>query len=229
MKQFKKMLLTVATTTSLFSLTYGAFGDEFSQTPDPYQNSGYQNISYDVKSKFYAGATGGIGLLTASQYTEGTNAVDLSDFAFNYGIFAGYKFNDYFAVELAGNRLAGIDGDGQLGSNNFNYSAAIYNINANVLGMYPVYSSYYVTVSPYLRAGYGVNFTPFDMTNGNETTSTTLVRGGYNAGAGVNVDFRFNVSMRLEYDYYQVAYNLGDNGTNNHGLNTLNLGLYYNF
>ncbi len=233
MKNYRKHIAAFAALTGIAGATVSAFANDPSQTPDPYQNSGYQNISYDIKSKFYAGVLGGVGFFTTDQYTvattTGTASASLNSTAVNFGIFAGYKFNDYFSLELAGNRLGSLDGSGSLGTNSFDYSASIYNLNANLLAMYPVISSYGYTISPYIRGGYGVNFTPYDQTVGGASESGTLIRGAFNVGLGVNVDFRSNISARLEYQYYQVAYDAGENGTDNHGINIFNLAVYYNF
>lgn len=147
----------------------------------------------------------------------------------NFGLFGGYKFNNYFSLEANFGRLAHIKNQG---SPPFplSYSADVYNLSLDGLVSLPVISGYQYTAGLYGKAGYGMDFTnySYNVNNGVDKQSSTLNHGAYNVGLGINVDCRSNLSARLGYTYYQTFYPLPGNGKS-HNANVFTLGIYYNF
>lgn len=197
--------------------------------PDPYQNGGSNNIAYDLSSKWYAGGSLGYSLLGDNTVTYSNQSTSVDSNSMNFGLFGGYKFNNYFSLEANFQRLANLKNKGS-SPFPFSYSADVYNLSLDGLVSYPVVSSYQYTASLYGKAGYGMNFTNYNynVNNGADKQSGNLNHGAYNFGLGVNIDFRSNISARIGYTYYQAFYPLPGNG-NNHNANVFTLGIYYNF
>ena len=99
-----------------------------------------------------------------------------------------------------------------------------------MIASYPIVKRFNATIALFAKAGYGLNLTHYDYTSGDDQLqdSGSLNKGAYNAGMGINLDFRSNFSVRLAYSYYQAHYPLPGHGTS-HNENLLTLGLYYNF
>ena len=202
----------------------------YADVPDPYQNSGSNNISYDLASKFYAGLNLGYSAFTDDTVTVSGNSASIDSDSMDYGLFGGYKFNNYLSVEANFQRLGKLKDNGGSSTLPLSYSASIYNLSLDGIVSYPVLSGYQYTASLYGKAGYGFNFTnyKYNANNGADSRSGSLNKGAYNFGLGVNVDLRSNVSARIGYTYYQAHYPLPGNGSS-HGANVFTLGLYYNF
>jgi len=202
----------------------------YADVPDPLQNSSVNNLAYDSVSKFYLGGLLGASFFSNKTFRIGNNSADLSANQFVWGGFLGYKFNEYIALETAFQKLGKLFLNHSFTTFLNSYSANLYNGSIDLLLSYPVLNEYSYTASLYAKGGYGLNDTPYEYTAFNNalSRSDTLVKGAYNAGLGFNVDFRSNLSTRLEYSLYQVHYPLLDNNTSHHA-QVLSVGLYYNF
>ena len=216
--------LTVLSSTLCF-FTSSVYAD----IPDPNQNSGLNNIAYDLKSKMY------IGMDLSYPFFDDTNVNflnqtrSLSNNSVYFGFFAGYKVNNYFAAELNYLKI----GELQNGNSSLfplSYDAKIYNVSLDALASYPFIIKSQYKVSVFGKAGYGVNITKYNynLDNGYSIDSGSLNHGAYNIGLGLNFDFSSNISTRFEYDYYQAYYPI-PNGVSTHNPSVLVLGLYYNF
>lgn len=203
-----------------------AYADD---VPDPYQNSGSNNIAYDLPSKWYVGGNLGYSILSDNTVTSSNQNTRVDSNSMDFGLFGGYKFNHYFSLETNFERLAHIKNK-RYSPFLLSYSANVYNLSLEGLVSYPVISSYQYTASLYGKAGYGINFTNYSdhVDFGATKQSGNLNQGAYNFGLGVNVDFRPNISARLDYTYYQAFYSLPGHGKA-HNANVFTLGMYYNF
>ena len=216
--------LTVLSSTLCF-FTSSVYAD----IPDTNQNSGLNNIAYDLKSKMY------IGMDLSYPFFDDTNVNflhqtrSLSNNSVYFGFFAGYKVNNYFAAELNYLKI----GELQNGNSSLfplSYDAKIYNVSLDALASYSFIIKSQYKVSVFGKAGYGVNITKYNynLDNGYSIDSGSLNHGAYNIGLGLNFDFSSNISTRFEYDYYQAYYPM-PNGVSAHNPSVLVLGLYYNF
>ncbi|MCB1827673.1 MAG: outer membrane beta-barrel protein [Coxiellaceae bacterium] len=205
-------------------------GLTYADVPDRYQNSGSNNISYDLPSKFYAGINLGYSALTDNTVTIAGNSTRLNSDGFAWGFFGGYKFNDYISIEANALRLGELKDKGSSSAFPLAYNASLYQLSLDGILSYPIHAGYQYTLSVYGKAGYGVNITDYhyNANNGAVTKSGNSIRGAYNVGLGLNVDLRSNISARIGYTYYQTHYPLPGCGSN-HGAHVVSLGLYYNF
>jgi opacity protein-like surface antigen len=210
------------------SCVYSTFA--YAEIPDSSQSSMINNLAYDVISKFYFGANTNYSVLTEDKVKVSGNTAKITNNQLGFGIFSGYKFNDYVALEVNFQRFAQIrDDDGGSNSLALTYDATIYNLSADLLLNYPVFIKYFYTISVFAKGGYGLNFTDYKYNAGNglDVDSGNFNNGAYNFGLGVNIDLRSNISLRLGYTYYQTYYPLpGD--SNNHGSHVFSFDLYYN-
>lgn len=197
--------------------------------PDVYQNSGSNNLSYDLSSKFYAGLTVGDSAFSDNTVTESGKSVDVSSHSMNIGFFGGYKFNDYMGIESVFQRLGKLHDRGGSSACPL-YRASIGNLSLDGVVSYPVLSGYQYTASLYAKAGYGLNFTRYTYHANARADRHTgrLNQGAYNLGVGLNVDWRSNISVSIGYTYYQANYPLPGNG-HGHAAQVLAVGVYYNF
>jgi len=195
--------------------------------PDPYQNTGSNNIAYDVPEKFYAGALLSYNVMSERSVAILGQQVTLHSQPIGAGLLAGYKFNPYVSVEM---RIQSLGGLKTKTLPLCYYSAAINTISISGLLSYPIYSHYAYTVSVFGDAGYGLNMTHYNYNAGNGLLQShdELNKGAYHVGFGVNVDWRNNISARFSYDYHQVRYPLPTLGTL-HGAHVLAGAIYYNF
>lgn len=202
----------------------------YADVPDAYQNSGSNNISYDLPSKFYAGINLDYSVFSDNTVIVSGRSANIDSNAMDFGLFGGYKFNKYFSVEANYQRLGKLKDNGGSSTLPLSYSATISNLSFDGIVSYPVMSGYQYTASLYGKAGYGFNFTSYkyNANNGADSRSGSVNKGAYNFGLGLNVDLRSNVSARVGYTYYQAHYPLPGNGSG-HSANVFTLGLYYNF
>jgi OOP family OmpA-OmpF porin len=224
----KPLLKRISIASTIAACFVGALA--YADTPDPYQNSATNNISYDLSSKFYAGANIGYGMFSGDSVTVSGNKANIDANSIDFGLFTGYKINRNFAVEANFQRLGKLTDKGGSSSLPLSYNATIYNLSADVIASYPIDQEFDYTVSIYGKGGYGINFTNYDYNanNGAAQDSGNMDKGAYNFGLGVNLDFRSNISARLGYTYYQVHYPLPGHSSNN-SASIFSLGLYYNF
>ncbi len=207
------------------SLLMGLSGGAYADMPDPYQNSGSNNIAYDVASKFYAGGIVGLTSFSDGTTTVNSQSVKLNTSSINVGAFAGYKLNSNFAFEANFLRLGKVSDKGGQG---LSYSSSLYNLSADILASYPIISRYEYALSLYGKVGYGINFINTDYSGSGVTSvSSSTMKGAINAGVGINLDLRSNISARIGYTYYQAQYPLPDG--QGHAANVFTLSLYYNF
>lgn len=202
----------------------------YAGVPDAYQNSGSNNISYDMPSKFYAGLNLGYSTFGDNTVTVSGSSVNVDSNSMDFGLFGGYKFNNHFSIEANVQRLGKLKNNGGSSTLPLSYSATVFNLSLDGVVSYPVMSGYQYTASLYGKAGYGFNFTSYKYNTNNavDSRSGNVNKGAYNFGLGLNVDLRSNVSARVGYTYYQAHYPLSGNG-GSHRANTFTLGLYYNF
>ncbi len=205
-------------------------GLAYAEGPDRYQNSGSNNISYDLPSKFYAGVNLGYSALTDNTVTISGSHTSLDSHGFALGFFGGYKFNETISIEANAMRLGKLKDKGGSSAFPLTYNASLYQLSLDGILSYPIHSGYQYTLSVYGKAGYGVNITDYhyNANNGAVTQSGNSIRGAYNVGLGLNVDLRSNVSARISYTYYKTHYPLPGFGSH-HGAHVVSLGLYYNF
>lgn len=225
MRLKRKHIISVATVFSLLLMT-----PAYAEVPDPYQNSGSNNIAYDLPSKFYMGFNVGYSALTEKSVTVSGKSTTIEDNALDFGLFGGYQFNRYLNIEANFQRLGTLKESSGSSTLPLSYQASLYNLSLDGIIHYPFLSRYQYTVSFYGKAGYGFTFTryQYDADNGADRRSGAINRGAYQIGLGFTVDLRSNVSARLGYTYYQTQYPLPGHGSS-HGANVLTLGFYYNF
>ena len=184
---------------------------------DVQQNSGSNNVSYDLPSKFYAGLDGGLSVYSNINETHPA-----------LGAFFGYKFNDYFGLELnflypgAIGKSAGVNLPPL-------YTGDFYIISADVVASYPIIPRNNYTVSLFAIGGYGACTSNYQYSVSNGTVRNSITEGAFNAGLGVNLDLRANVSFRAAYIYQQVRYPNPVFNSNSWGDNLFQFGVYYNF
>lgn len=198
----------------------------YADVPDTDQNSGSNNIAYDLPNKWYMGVSFGYTLFLADTMTINSQSETLNGNGFNFGMLGGYKFNDYVALEMNIGQLGHITNSS---NSSFTYDARVDNPSIDLLGSYPVFSGYHATTSIFVQAGYGIAVTSYSSnTQALIGNASTQVTGSYNAGIGLNIDLRSNISVRVSDSYVQANYALVVEGSD-HGANVLTLALYYNF
>lgn len=198
----------------------------YADAPDMSQNSGSNNIAYDLPNKWYMGTSFGYTYFLTDTMTINAQSETLNANVFNFGVLGGYKFNDYVALEMDIVQLGCITNSSNSG---FTYDARVDNASVDLLGSYPVLSGYQTTTSIFVQAGYGIDVTSYSSnTQAVIDNVSTQVTGSYNAGIGLNVDLRSNISIRLSDSYVQAHYASTGEGSN-HGANVVTLALYYNF
>lgn len=205
-------------------------GLSYAEVPDSYQNSGSNNISYDLAAKFYAGVNLGYSALTDNTVNIAGNSTSLNNDRFAVGFFGGYKFNDYISIEANVERFGNLKDKGKTSTFPLAYNASLYQLSIDGILGYPIHTGFEYTVSVYGKAGYGVNMTDYyyNANDGAVIRSGSTIKGAYNIGLGLNVDLRSNFSTRIGYTYYQTHYPLPNFG-NNHGAHVMLWDLYYNF
>lgn len=201
----------------------------YADIPDANQNSGSNNIAYDVKSKMYIGMDLSYPFFDDTDVNYLNQTSGLENNSVYFGFFAGYKVNNYFSAELNYLKI------GELQNSNsspfpLSYDSKIYNVSLDALVSYPFFTKNLYKVSFFGKAGYGLNITKYNynLDNGYSINSGSSNHGAYNIGLGLNLDFSSNISTRFEYDYYQAYYPI-PNGVSTHNPSVLVLGLYYNF
>ncbi len=216
---------------SLLTLSSTLFVTQvFADVPDVYQNSGSNNIAYELPSKFYIGIN-----LDLSNFTDSTinfgglsNTVDSQ--AFGIGITGGYQINPYISVEVSLRRLGKLNTNSSAGPFPLMYKTRINNISFDAVLTYPLIRKDDYTVSVYGKGGYGLNFTRYNynINNGSLIRSGNINHGAANGGIGVKVDLQTNISARIGYTYFQVRYPLPGN-LSHQGDHVFGLDLMYNF
>ncbi len=198
--------------------------------PDRYQNSGSNNIAYDLPSKFYVGVNLGYSALSDNTLTIAGSSTCLNSDGFAWGAFGGYTFNDTISIEVGVGRLGKLKNNGSSSVFPLTYQVSLYQFSLDALSSYSIHVGYQYTFSIYGKAGYGVNLTDYryNANNGAVAQSGNRMRGEYNVGLGLHIDFCSNISARIGYTYYQTHYPLPGSGSH-HGAHVVLLGVYYNF
>ncbi len=224
MRLKKRSLIITTTVLCVFLATHA-----YAALPEDIQNKGSNNIAYDLPSKFYVGTS--VGYTSFNDHTIAISGAHthLDNQSINYGIFGGYKFNDYLSAEVRGQRLGTLTAHQRQAPIPLSYKAWVDNVSLDAILSYPVFTGYHYTTSVYGKAGYGINVANFHYHVNHDVLfqSSSSTDGAYNAGLGLNVDLRNNLSARLGYTYYQALYPLPGNGYE-HGAHVFSLGLYYN-
>ena len=211
--------MKITTITLLFLMLIGpviSWADIANGNIDLSQQGG-ANVSYDLPSKWYAGIDGGLSIYT-----------NISEAHPGVGAFFGYKFNEYFAMELDYQFPGNI---GTSAGNNLppGYRGTFNIVSAELSPMYPVIKHFEYTISVFAIGGYGICFSNYQYQSINGQVENSYSDGAFNAGLGSNLDLRSNVSIRLMYLYQQVRYPNPMLGANSYGDNEINVGIYYNF
>ncbi len=212
----KKIILLAITLLFIFAGADQSKAGTFNGNIDESQQGG-SNISYDVPSKWYVGVDGGL-----SAYSN------ISENHFGVGAYFGYKFDQYFAMELE------YQFPGDIGSSAGTnlppgYTGSFNIISAELWPMYPFLKHFEYTLSIFAYGGYGVCLTNYQYQDNSGWVKNSNTDGAINAGVGLNLDLRANVSFRLMYLYQQVRYPNPASSGNSWADNEINFGVYYNF
>ena len=124
--------VTLFLTSALDYLITPAYAD----APDTDQNSGSNNIAYDLPNKWYAGLSFGYTYFLADTITINSQSETLSVNGINFGVLGGYKFNDYVALEMDAYQLGHITSSSNNSSQSFSYDARVDNASVDLLGSY---------------------------------------------------------------------------------------------
>jgi len=192
----------------------------YADIPDFYQNSGSNNIAYDVPSKFYFGANLGASWMNhhkkwidQKKLTESNNKSTL------LGFLGGYKWNEFMAIELNVDRLGRMT---ETISKTIDYRASLYQFNIAALISYPLIRSYHSIFGIFGRVGYGLQ--DYRKRYSDHHNFENHYHGAYHVGFGLNLDLRSDISLRISDTYYQVP-----GHHQRHSINVLGCSLYYNF
>jgi|GEM_PF-1846768 len=130
------------------------------------------------------------------------------------GIFAGLKLNNFLKIEVRAERIGAFQNYNNDRDKTFRNSATFYNGSIDGIVSVPISSnstnnSYlemfnYSNFNIYAKAGYGINFSNYSFPVSSGTNPKSVKQAGFNAGAGINIDWNDGISTRIGYTYYQI-------------------------
>lgn len=191
------------------------------EMPD-YLQRGSTNIAYDNVAKTYVGASFDYNMASRADLSANGQSTILSNDTQGYGIFVGRRWSNFYSMEL------GLDYLGKTNADGASYVAQPFNLHIDIIGSYPVLTSFNQTISLFAKAGYGLAMSYYNYNYANVSDSGMIYRGAYDLGVGINWDWRSNMSIRLGYTLTQVYYPTIA-GSSKHSLARAEIGLYYNF